>query len=487
MNFIYFTLPLLFSLPVLKAQSGIPQNKVRVWDQSTEYTSRGSVGGGTGHLSQAFPPGVTRGLDRLSFVQYVIQDQMMQTKEPWEIKICPLDGKGEPDYKRGVVLLKNLTLPNGTGIRAFTITHNRNSSQNGPFVLSSLKDANKKALLNPFESFHFAWNFVQKANWFTDGISLWMSQAGRTLPNGGAGQLTCWQSRFHREIPRPEKFDPRDATAQIIERLAWTEFNGSPGRKLFTDRSWSVTLGFAEPTLQGAVDNKTFNNSPCLNPNTGYAALDPDFANKANGTPIRSDDYQWTVEAGGSYAGGIGLLIFSDSVYSNPVSLSGIRGTLSLDISSPLFALGVFPMGVLDAKGAGSLKISFGAANSPLRKALTKLPALHAQAYVVKAGVRPSFSSLFTLRPILKPSGFQRNTVTASTPLRIKKIPAQKTLFLRNDGPGLLAIKTFIGSTQIGPVFKVPERAALRALLFPGATIVEISTKKTNKVHFAYR
>jgi hypothetical protein len=486
MKFPFFALLLAIPFSSLKGQSSVPQNKIRIWDQSTEYTSRGSVGGGTGHLSQAFPPGINRGLDRLSFIQYVTQDQKMQTKEPWEIKIAPLDLKGEPDYKRAVILLRNLTLPNGTGIRAFTITHNRNSARNGPFVLSALKDVNKKPLLNPKESFHFVWNFVQKANWLTDGISFWMSQAGRTLPNGGTGQLTCWQNRFHREIPRAEKFDSNDPTSQIIERLAWTEFNGSPGRKLFTDRSWSLTLGFAEPTLQGSVDNKTFNNSPCLNPNTGYAALDPDFANRSNSTPARNDDYQWTVEAGGSYAGGIGILFFSDSVFPNPLSLGGINGTLSLDTGSPLFGLGPFPMGVLDVKGAASLKVALGPSNSPLRKALSNLPALHAQAYVVKAGVRPSFSSLFALRPSLKPVGFQRGTVVASTPLRLKKGSLKRSLMVRNDGPGLLEIKTFIGNTQIGPVVQIPERTAVRHIIFPAATILEISTKKTKKVYFAY-
>ncbi len=479
--------PLFFSLPFLKGQSSIPQNKIRIWDQSTEYTSRGSVGGGTGHVSQAFPPGVTRGLNRLSLIQYVIQDQRMQTKEPWELKIAPLDGKGEPEYKRAAILLRNLTLPNGSGIRAFTITHNRNSSQNGPFVLSALKDAKNKPLLDPNESFHVAWNFVQKVNWLTDGISLWMSQAGTALPNGGNGQLTCWQNRFHREIPRPEKFDPKDPTGQIIERLAWTEFNGSPGRKFFTNRSWSVTLGFVEPTIQGASDNPSFNNSPCLNPNTGYAALDPDFANKANASIARNDNYQWTINAGGSFAGGIGVLFFSDSVYSKPVSIAGIGGSLNVDIGSPLLSLGLFPMGILDTNGSATLKLPLGQANSPLRKAIISFPVIHAQAYVAKPGIRPSFSSLFTMRPLLQPKGFQRSTATASTPLRIQKTSSMKTLYVRNDGPGGLEIKTYIGSTRIGPIFMIPERTALRAPLFPAATTVEISTKKTGRTFFAYR
>ena len=480
-------LSLFLPLSSLTAQSGIAQNKLRLWDQSTEYTSRGSVGGGTGHISQAFPPGVTRGLDKLSFIQYVIQDQRMQTKEKWEIKIAPLDTKGEPDYKRAVALVQNLTLPNGSGIRAFTITHNRNSAQNGPFVLSGLKDANKKTLLDPDEAFHFAWNFVQKANWLTDGISVWMSQAGRALPNGGSGQLTCWQSRFHREIPRPEKFDPKDATSQIIERLAWTEFNGSPGRKLYTDRAWSLTLGFAEPSLQGAAFNTTYNNSPCINPNTGYAALDPDFNNLANATQARIDDYQWTVSAGGKYAGGVALLFFAESVYQKPATIAGIDGALNLDIQSLLFGLGPFPMGLLDVTGSARLKIPFGPANSPLRKALLTLPALSAQAYVFKAGVKPSFSSLYTLRPILQPVGFKRASVTASTPLQLKKTPSMKTLYLRNDGPGALTLKTFIGNTQVGPLVKVPERMGRRITLFPAATKLEIATRKTNKTYFAYR
>ncbi len=480
-----FALIAVGALAVSATAQNIAQNKIHIWDGSTEYTSRARVGGAAGHVSEAFQPGIVRGLDKLSYAQYVIQDQDLSTQEPWEIKICPIGANGLPDFAGGNAIIKNLQLNTGTGIGAFLVTHNRNTQANGPIVLSALKNASNKKLLDPNEAFHFAWHFIKKANWTSDGISVHMSQAGTQLPSGGNGQRTCWQSRFHREIPRPEKFKTTDATSQIIERLAWSEISGQSGSS-FMDRSWRLELGFADATLQGASDNSTYNNTPCKNPNEGYAALDPDFNDISKATTARLDNYKWTVNAGGDYAGGIAILFFSDSVFSSPLSISGINGGLSLDVGSPLFALGGFPMGVLSATGTGSMALNLGPKTSPLRPIVAGLPAIHAQAYVAKAGKTPLFSSLWTVRPTLKPAGFSRGETTSGTPISMTKTGADKTLYVRNDGPGAVVVKTYIGTNPIGPSTIIPERTGKRVILFPAATKVTIETQKSGKVDVAY-
>ncbi len=481
-----FALIAIGALAVSATAQNIAQNKLHIWDGSTEFTSRGRVGGAAGHLSEAFQPGIVRGLDKLSYAQYVMQDQNLATQEKWEIKICPIGANGLPDFAGGNAIIKNLQLNTGTGIGAFLVTHNRNTAANGPIVLSALKNAQNKKLLDANEAFHFAWHFVAKANWTTDGISVHMSQAGTQLPSGGNGQTTCWQSRYHREIPRPEKFKTADATSQIIERLAWSEINGQAG-SAFMDRSWRLELGFAEPTLQGASDNATYNNTPCKNPNEGYAALDPDFNDISKATTARLDNYKWTVNAGGDYAGGIGILFFSDSVFANPISIGGINGSLSLDIGSPLFALGGFPMGVLSATGTGSMSLNLGPKTSPLRPIVAGLPALHGQVFVAKAGKTSTFSSLWTVRPVLKAAGFTRGETTSGTPISMTKKVTDRTLYIRNDGPGAVTVQTLIGTNPIGSPVTVPERTGMRILLFPAATKVRISTKKTSKVDVAYK
>jgi hypothetical protein len=373
----------------------------------------------------------------------------------------------------------------GKGIGAFLISHHRNTSQNFPIRLSSLKDSNNQPLLDTNESFHLGWQFLKKANWPTDGLSLHFSQASTALPFGGFGFLTCWQARFHREIPRPEKFRPSDPTLQIIERLAWGQpINKSP---LFLDRSWRVDLGFVGPTLQGGVDNKTYNNRPCLNPNEGYAALDPDFNNASNALVRRFDDYRWRVEAGVDYQGGSGFLFFSESAYSAPVKIGGVLGSLSLDVGGGLFSVGPLPMGRLDSKGGGGFSLDLGVGNSLLRKFFTSFPAIHAQSLVVKAGKAPWLSSLWTFRPLLKPKGFTRGVTTSGTPISLVKTAARRVLFLRNDGPGGVQIVNYLGNTRIGPITTVPERMAMKISLASKANRIQIETKKTGRVDVTFK
>ncbi len=474
---------LLFMAPI-PAQN-LAQNRVHLWDGSIEYTGRLSVGKGTGFLSQAFPSSVVRGLDGLSMISYVVQDQERKTVEPWDLKICPLDAKGKPDYKRGVAIIQSMRMIPGNGIGASWVTHQRNNSQNGPILLSRLKDAKNQTLLDPDESFHFAWHILKAANWTSDGLSVHYSQAGTALPSGGFGQLTCWNSRFHREIPRPEQFRASDPTLQIIERLGWAQGSGQTDPS-YQNMSWRLDLGFVEPTIQGAAWNPTYNNSPCQNPNEGYAALDPDFQNTFKAFIKRLDNYRWKLEAGAGYGGGQGLLFFSESVLSRPFKMGGIQGRLSLDPGGVLFSLGAFPI-ALGSQGAGSLTLDFGKDHSLLRQSLIRFPAIHAQALVLKAGKTPRLSSMWALRPLIQPSGFFRGVTKAGTPLSLTKAASRTRFYLRNDGPGAVRIATYVGSTRVGPVTRVPERCAVDVLLPSRAARIQVETNKADPVDVVYK
>gem|GEM_PF-1860258 len=476
------------------AQTTYNFNVIREWDQSTEYTSRANVRGSAGHESQAFPRGVLGGLVNLTRVQFVMQDQNLATQEGYNFRVSPLSASGQPDYASGVNLNNTLlTLPTGTGIGAYLVTLTFVAGNGKPVNLDTIKNSQNKPLLNPYEGIHFGWQFVKGANWTSDGISVHMSQAGRQLPNGGQGNLTCWQNRFHREIPRPEKFATSDPTNQIIERLAWSTNSGQAGSS-YLDRSWRLDLFFNEPTLQGAADNTTYNNSPCKNPNTGYAALDPDFNDKGKATVKRYDDYVWTVQSN-AHIGGVGVLFLSTSVLSTPLSLPGIGGKLFINPGDPLMALGAFPLGTISNLGSGQFKLALGAggANNTLRKVITQMPAIHAQAYLVKVagGLKLDFSNVWTLRPMLDPDGtgtaYSRATTISGTPIKLTKKVTDRTLYVRNDGLDEIEVRQYIGASTT-PIRKdkIFSRMGVRVILFPAATRVEIVTTKTSKVDVMY-
>ena len=447
----------------LLAQSTNNVNNFQVWDGTTEFTSRYQIGGEAGALSMGFTYGQSGGLNKLTRSQYVMQDQDASTREPWDLGTCELDAAGVPDYAKLNTYATNMLNPSSTGIRAWIWTHN-------PLT------ANPHSLnLKQCDQWHHVWNLQQKANWTTDGISTHMSMGAPWN-----GTLLC-SNGGHREIARAEGNPP----LPLLEKLAFSTVGTNKTPRAGGERTWRVLLSFDEPVLQGASDNTVYNTG-CPNPNKGYAALDPDFDNNGKLNPARYDDYTWTVQAGTKYAGGIAVMLHSSSAAAGRGASTAL-GQVRIEILDPLFAiLGPIATQALTSNGTGTSKLTLGKGPNGLRTIVGDFANWHTQALVVKAGEKPILSSLWSMRPKLLPAGYTKASSVKGTPTNISKTAAQRTMLLRNDGPGELVVEQYRGSTKLPGSTLICERTAVRMNLSIAATIVRVSTSKTSAVDFIH-
>jgi len=474
----------------------LPQNKIRAWDQTTEFTTRGSNGGAAGYVSQAFTPGQVMGWTDISYIQYVAQDFQISTQDAFDIKYAPLNSKGLPDYGKSVMIIKDVKLPaTGSGIAAYLVTHNLNgtgTATNKPFKLPATA-----------EQWHLAWFLKDKpgAKWTatngpTDGQSVHMSNAGPQLPSG-TGILCVWSGSrvYHREIPRQEMV--KGSPVQIKEGLGWTSnppTTQGPQDPSSNDLSYRLDIGSTTPGLYVAVDNLVYNGKPtgaslaCPNPNEGYAGLDPDFNhNAATGTP-RYDNPVWKIEAGTANGNGVAALFWSQAIL--PKALPVFGGNFFLDITDPLFNASPILGGsaiVLDTAGAGKLTVNLGSNKSNLRVIASSFPNWHAQALIIHAKAGISLTNLATMRPMMKPGKFVAATADVKKPALLTRPSGSSTFFIRNDGAGALTVQTFV-KTQHFSQFDVviPERTSMRIRLFGPATNMKVLAKYSNATNFAY-
>jgi hypothetical protein len=455
-------LPAIAVLAISTAVSSqtVNQNEAYRYDQTTEFTSRGSNGGNKGFVSAAYSYGLNAGLLTLTGSQYVMQDQDLATVEPWNVGTHGLDAAGDADYANLKPYASNLMLPVGTGIGAYILTHTLTGA---PVKLTQTGD-----------QWHHTWQFVNNANWTTDGLGVHMSQ-GATW--GTPPTLLC-QNGAHREIPRIE------GVAQIIEDVAWSA-QPSNQRPVPMDRCWRLRTNWNEIVLTGASDNSVYN-SGCPNPNTGQAAIDPDFFDSGVGTPPRHDDYNWKVIAGPTYAGGVGILLVSQTVFPNG-GLPTPFGPLHVDLSDPLFSLSPIVMPALDALGNSSFTLALGPATSPLRPILKEMASWSTQAMVTPLPtVKWQLSSLVTMRPRLTPTGFTAATAVQGTPASITRTVGPGTFVVRNDGRGELEVQFYIGTGKIGGATKVFERSMVRVIAPVAANRVEVTGFKTTATNFVH-
>lgn len=439
------------------------ENKFQKWDGSREAWSRGHLGSSKGWLSQAFPPGILGGARTLTYVQYLACDNNMFTQEPWRLEICGLDQQGRPDYPNSRPITPWVALPRALKIAPALITHSFRSNFRATVPVTD-------------EQWHLVWNFRQNTNWFTDGLYIGLSTADPNTSPSPLCRLSSSTFPFHREIPRV------DAQALDAE-LAWS-WSPRTGQAEPLPQSWLLTLGFDEVTLDGGMQNATYNTGrlgKCQDPNFGYASLDPDFADFASANPARYDNFVWKVAAGSGFAGGTALLFWSTTTLSGGIATP--FGRFFLDPRDPLFALGPIAGRPLDASGGALLALDLGAASSPLRRVASSIPSWSAQAVVLKSQVR--LSTLFTFRPVVAPPGFQRGTATAAAPALIRRSGNDFTI--RNDGRGVLRVAQLKGNVVIGPATVVPERTMARIALAPAATALRVASNKTRPTHFVHR
>ncbi len=459
----------------LGAQAKVPQNGRNLWDRSVEYVSRGSVGSDTGFISQAFPFGQLAGLKTLTLIRYDISDQNLATQEPWNLRYCGLDKAGHPDYRNGTFIAKGMKLPIGTGNGGAQITHNfTGTGVNAP-----------KPFTHTGGRWHFCWEFTKKTNWTTDGLGVYMSQAGAQMPSNRNTALCYWSGGVkHREMNRVEGNN-------AVLNMDLAQSTGPNNSYADLTRSWELDLGFQEVTLMGGCENKTYTAAGCANPNYGYGGIDPDFNDTSKGQPKREDNFAWSVQAGSSYSGGLAFLLSSTAAFSKPIPTP--FGPLYLNpINDVLFnglGLLVFPK-PLDAKGVGEFLFKIPGSVRPI---VASIPSWHAQVLVVKPGQSPQLSSLHQFRPWLdeKLTGNTKFTRAKASSTAAVTIPRPtsffpSTLYIRNDGPGYLLVDEYTGA-KLARTFRVHDRIAVRESVSPAGSKWVIRSPHSAGASFVYR
>jgi hypothetical protein len=283
----------------------------------------------------------------------------------------------------------------------------------------------------------------------------------------------------HRELPRIE------GTTQIIEDLAWSS-QPSSQRPAIQDRTWRLRLGFNEIALIPGIDNMAYNNSPCPNPSWGLGAVDPDFYDSGVGTPPRYDDYVWMVNAGATYAGGVAVLLVSQTTFPG----NGIPtpyGQLYIDITDMLFGIGPIVMPPLNATGSSTFTLNLGAGPNPIRNIFKDFASWSTQALVTPLPT-PSWklSSLSTMRPTLAPPGYTAASAVSGTPASIPRTASTTKFSVRNDGRGELTVQFFIGSAPVPGTFKISERTMVRLSPPVAVNRIEVTSTKTTATNFVW-
>lgn len=465
------TCPALIALAVFCGSSSaqvLNRNQYHRWDKTTDFTSRGANGSSPGFVGQAFKPGFVGGLRRVTWIQYTVQDQDTSTQEPWHVGYAGVDAAGQPDWANLKTYLTNLTMPISTGIRAMTFTHTLATPVQVPASC---------------EAWIHSWQFTKQTNWTTDGLGVHMSFQTRT-PNNSPS-LLCQTSPY-----LSKRESPRGMTTpnEVNERMGWSASSGSTNQPQTMSRAWKLIQAFDELVLSGAQDNTTYNNSPCPNPNEGYAGLDPEFADEAGGTPSRYDDFSWIFRTGTSYGGGFGVVLSSLTVQPVAGGVPTPFGPLYLDLLDPLFAFG--PLGAvrLDAAGGGTVSMKLGPGTSPLRPIVGQLPTWSAQGVVLDSnGGNPRLTNVHTFRAATAPTGFTAAKVAKGGEVKVPR-SAGETLYLRNDGYGTVTVQFKVRGVNVGPSADVCEFAAVRYRpASPAPGDFHITANKTNPTEILYR
>jgi len=141
---------------------------------------------------------------------------------------------------------------------------------------------------------------------------------------------------------------------------------------------------------------------------------------------------------------------------------------------------------VLDGSGAGKLTFNMGPPNSSIRQVAILLPMWSTQALLIK-GSTAKLTNLYTMRPNLKPANFTSAQATATAPIQMSRQPTNTTIYVRNDGRGVLSVVQKVGQNPFGPTIKVPEFTGVNIAIAPPVTSIEISTNSaTTKVLYRY-
>ncbi|MEZ5989214.1 MAG: hypothetical protein R3F30_08845 [Planctomycetota bacterium] len=493
----------------LAAQTTLPQNQFYQYDYTIEYVTRGANQGNPGHVSQGLTPGQIRGIPDLSKILIHLQDWEISTLDPIDLMWTKLDAEGLPDYVNGnTVIISNVSLPTtGSGVAAYLVTYNLNTTASPPILVPATD-----------EMLHFTWYLKDNpgAKWTatpTEGQSVAMSNDAGT-PGGAGLQCILYSGRnYHQEIPRQE-FDSTQTKYQIDEEMGWT--SQPQGVPLTNQRAYRVEFASTIPVLSAQSDNIVFNNTPtggtssCPNPNRGYAALDPDFNNNdSNQTPGRFDNPSWHLEAGTGFASAPAVILWSQSMFTGPITVFGPT-PLWVDITDPLFAfspgLNGAPL-VLNGLGVGDQSIPLSPNNvsgTALSAIAATFPSWHAQALVIapSTSVQTQFTNVTSMRPLLVPGKFTADKIDATqTTLMVPRLygtTKAQTMFVRNDGRGVLTIKQYFsnngtGTEITGTAVNLSERCAYRIRLHPASNSMVVSsnrtfaTSSTNVHNFVYQ
>lgn len=217
-------------------------NSISIYDGSTESTSRGNIGVGTGRVIQCLPAYAADGSWALVGTRFVMQDQNSLTSENFTVEVLPDNGPGGPPDPLNPVLVLGpfasaTTTTGGVAAFIYTVTFDPIEVPCGRNVYVSIR-----LPANPV--------------WTADGLSIHNSSQ-----NGAAG----------RERPKG------DPNANM--NFAWQEIGGVVNEPA-SERMWNIEFLVDNPALQPFAEQLAFTHATfgatAARRDFGQAGLFPD-------------------------------------------------------------------------------------------------------------------------------------------------------------------------------------------------------------------
>ncbi len=266
-------------------------NEFHIFDGSTEYTSRGTLGGVEGEILNKVPGKNVGGLRLILGMGYHVQDQNAATQEVYYLIIRKADKTGKPDITQSGLIYKEGPYSVGggsaTGVKAW-------------YLRTLFK---KPVVLPSDQTFFYGIKCPSTTGWANgkDGFSIHVS-----LPNQ--------QTKCGGEHPR----------LGVNPHMAWQVpySNGQPSTPSETSdiRSYWLSLFVANPVVQPfTVDPAAYKGCTAKKgiKDLGFAAFWPDLVDKEKyGYKAR---FGWRMKAKG-FSNGVGLVFIASKKLPLPMS-----------------------------------------------------------------------------------------------------------------------------------------------------------------------
>ncbi len=308
-------------------------NAFHIYDGTTEYTSRGTVGTGEGEVLNRVPAKHFGFLRPCTKVQYVLQDQNSATPEYYSIIFRKGDPQnpGKPLVKIDPQTGKDLGIIYETGKMSYS-----GKGQGGAAAWIFTLTLSKPVIL-PDGEFFYGVHFYPAPKWTADGGSCHMS--GGYNPSGTSNAAKCGE-HFRQGI-KP--------------KLAWciTYTNGKPDptkiQEPSINRSFWVKIFVQNPVVQPyTIDPAARCASKKGKPDLGFAGLWPDLVDLEKNGYLAN--FGWRLREV-NYPSGIGMVFLASKQLPVPMHLP--FGNWYLLPSDPWFTILGGQSITLSTKGEG--------------------------------------------------------------------------------------------------------------------------------------